>query len=89
MEKLISQEGWTTNHPHPKDVVQKWMPPTKAQVESDPEIIRRVTRQKWSGLALKDFGGKGQGTYKCFITQSNVTNKSNHTVDKHINILSF
>ena len=69
MAKYIGQEGWTSNHPSPEDVVSKWRPANKTQVERDPRIIRMVTRQKWSGLAIRDFGGnKGHGMYKCLVS---------------------
>uniref|UniRef100_A0A8C1S1P8 Si:dkey-23a23.2 n=1 Tax=Cyprinus carpio TaxID=7962 RepID=A0A8C1S1P8_CYPCA len=58
---LIQKEGWTGNCPRPEDVVAKWRPVTRVQVESDPWIITTIQNQKWTGLALKDFGTKGQG----------------------------
>ncbi|XP_067272630.1 uncharacterized protein [Pseudorasbora parva] len=54
--KVIEAEGWTANHPCPEDVIAKWRPLSRAQAQSDPNIIRGVTKQKWSGLAVKDFG---------------------------------
>ncbi|XP_048024140.1 uncharacterized protein LOC125253925 [Megalobrama amblycephala] len=65
--KVIEAEGWTANHPRPEDVIAKWRPLSRAQAQSDPAIIRGVTRQKWSGLAVKDFGGqKGVVATKAF-----------------------
>ncbi|XP_052445043.1 uncharacterized protein LOC127986821 isoform X1 [Carassius gibelio] len=58
---LIEKEGWTGNCPRPEDIVAKWRPITEVQVESDPWIITAIQKQKWTGLALKDFGSKGQG----------------------------
>ncbi|KAK9972714.1 hypothetical protein ABG768_026001 [Culter alburnus] len=58
---LIQKEGWTGNCPRPEDVVAKWRPATRVQVESDPWIITAIQNQKWTGLALKDFGAKGHG----------------------------
>uniref|UniRef100_A0A9J7XMD5 SET domain-containing protein n=1 Tax=Cyprinus carpio carpio TaxID=630221 RepID=A0A9J7XMD5_CYPCA len=58
---LIQKEGWTGNCPRPEDIVAKWRPVTRVQVESDPWIITKIQNQKWTGLALKDFGSKGQG----------------------------
>ncbi|ROJ64732.1 N-lysine methyltransferase KMT5A-A [Anabarilius grahami] len=58
---LIQKEAWTGNCPCPEDVVAKWRPATRVQVESDPWIITTIRNQKWTGLALKDFGTKGQG----------------------------
>lgn len=60
--KMIENEGWKANHPRPEDIVAKWQPAKRVQVESDPGIIGRVTKQRWSALAIKDFGGNiGQG----------------------------
>ncbi|XP_067271185.1 N-lysine methyltransferase KMT5A-like [Pseudorasbora parva] len=56
---LIQKEGWTGNCPRPQDLVAKWRPVTRVHVESDPRIITMVQNQKWTGLALKDFGAKG------------------------------
>ncbi|XP_048021450.1 uncharacterized protein LOC125252307 [Megalobrama amblycephala] len=65
--KVIEAEGWTANHPRPEDVIAKWRPLSRAQAQSDPAIIRGVTSQKWSGLAVKDFGGqKGVVATKAF-----------------------
>ncbi|XDV26249.1 hypothetical protein PO909_030008 [Leuciscus waleckii] len=58
---LIQKEDWTGNCPHPEDIVSKWRPVTRVQVESDPWIITTIRNQKWTGLALKDFGTNGQG----------------------------
>ncbi|KAG1925603.1 N-lysine methyltransferase KMT5A-like [Pimephales promelas] len=65
--KVIDAEGWTANHPRPEDIMAKWRPLSRAQAESDPGIIKGVTRQKWSGLAVKAFGEqKGVVTTKAF-----------------------
>ncbi|KAG1927365.1 nuclear mitotic apparatus protein [Pimephales promelas] len=65
--KVIDAEGWTANHPRPEDIMAKWRPLSRAQAESDPGIIKGVTRQKWSGLAVKDFGEqKGVVATKAF-----------------------
>lgn len=70
--KIIKAEGWTANHPRPEDIIAKWRPLSRAKAQSDPDIIRGVTRQKWSNLAVKDFGGqKGQGMYKCLMSTVN------------------
>ncbi|KAG1925846.1 serine/threonine-protein kinase haspin [Pimephales promelas] len=64
---VIDAEGWTANHPRPEDIMAKWRPLSRAQAESDPGIIKGVTRQKWSGLAVKDFGEqKGVVATKAF-----------------------
>ncbi|XP_039527414.1 uncharacterized protein LOC120479192 [Pimephales promelas] len=65
--KVIDAEGWTANHPRPEDIMAKWRPLSRAQAESDPCIIKGVTRQKWSGLAVKAFGEqKGVVATKAF-----------------------
>ncbi|XP_038558328.1 uncharacterized protein LOC119891072 [Micropterus salmoides] len=59
---LIRKEGWTANCPRPENVVAKWKPVSRVQVETDPWILTTLHSQKWTGLALKDFGGtKGHG----------------------------
>ncbi|XDV25917.1 hypothetical protein PO909_029743, partial [Leuciscus waleckii] len=59
--------GRGANHPRPEDIIAKWRPLSRAQAESDPAIIRGVTRQKWRGLAVKDFGEqKGVVATKAF-----------------------
>ncbi|XP_051948594.1 uncharacterized protein LOC127619683 [Xyrauchen texanus] len=65
--KVIEAEGWTANHPRPEDIMAMWRPLSRAQAASDPAIIKGVTRQKWSGLAVKDFGEqKGVVVTKAF-----------------------
>lgn len=64
---LIEAEGWTANYPRPEDVLAKWRPLTRAQAQSDPTIIKGVTQQKWSGLAVKDFGEQ-KGMYQCLMS---------------------
>ncbi|XP_070409748.1 uncharacterized protein [Nothobranchius furzeri] len=60
--KLIQREGWTANYPQPEDIVGKWKPAPKCQLEEDPRIFKRVVDQKWSGVAITDFEDKrGQG----------------------------
>lgn len=55
------------NYPRPEDVLAKWRPLTRAQAQSDPTIIKGMTQQKWSGLAVKDFGEqKGVVATKAF-----------------------
>ncbi|KAG1925823.1 serine/threonine-protein kinase haspin [Pimephales promelas] len=64
---VIDAEGWTANHPRPEDIMAKWRPLSRAQAESDPGIIKGVTRQKWSGLVVKAFGEqKGVVATKAF-----------------------
>lgn len=65
--KVIEAEGWTANHPRPEDVIAKWRPLSRAQAQSDPAIIRGVTSQKWTGLAVKDFGEQ-KGMHKCLMS---------------------
>ncbi|KAK2863559.1 hypothetical protein Q5P01_003092 [Channa striata] len=60
--EIIGKEGWTANHPRPEDIVANWKPSKKIHIETDQDIMKRITTQKWSGLAVRDFGEKrGQG----------------------------
>nr|XP_055062938.1 uncharacterized protein LOC129445994 [Misgurnus anguillicaudatus] len=61
VSRQIEREGWTSNCPRPEDIVAKWRPASKVQVEMDPWILTSIQNQKWTGLAFKDFGTKGQG----------------------------
>ncbi|CAM4575487.1 unnamed protein product [Leuciscus chuanchicus] len=56
--RLIAQEGWKVNCPKPEDIKRLWTPPSKGAVEDDKFILRCVSEQTWSGLAIKDFGSK-------------------------------
>ncbi|KAL0153860.1 hypothetical protein M9458_050842, partial [Cirrhinus mrigala] len=56
VERLIAQKGWRTNHPSPEDIVRMWKPASKVIVETDDIIIKNVSQQTWTGLAIKDFG---------------------------------
>ena len=65
MARLIEKEGWKANYPKPDDVVQSWRPAPKHAVETDAAILKSVSKQRWKGLALKDFGdNKGLGKEK-------------------------
>lgn len=59
--RLIENEGWKANHPKPGDIRQLWRPAPKLTVESDPDILKSVSKQKWKGLKLKDFVIKCEG----------------------------
>ncbi|XP_017210951.2 uncharacterized protein si:dkey-23a23.2 [Danio rerio] len=60
--KVIGQEGWKGNHPKPEEIVSLWKPALKVTIEKDEIIIKSVSQQSWSGLAIKDFGPvRGQG----------------------------
>lgn len=64
--RLITQEGWKVNCPKPEDIERLWTPPSKADVEDDKFILRCVSEQNWSGMAIKDFGderGFGKKTF--------------------------
>ncbi|XP_051949110.1 uncharacterized protein si:dkey-23a23.2 isoform X2 [Xyrauchen texanus] len=56
--RLIVQEGWKVNCPKPEHIERLWTPPSKGAVEDDKFILRCVSEQNWSGLAIKDFGAK-------------------------------
>lgn len=81
--KVIEAEGWTSNCPCPEHIIAKWRPLSRAQAESDPAIIRGVTRQKWPGLAVKDFGEQ-KGMYKCLMS----TVKSIKKKEEYNNIMN-
>ncbi|XDV33061.1 hypothetical protein PO909_003637 [Leuciscus waleckii] len=54
--RLISAEGWSGNCPRLHEIVEAWKPPSRSRVETNPLIIRHVTEQSWTGIAIKDFG---------------------------------
>lgn len=60
--RLIAQEGWTANYPKPGEIEQLWKPAPKCSIETDDFLIKCVSEQNWTGLAIKDFGAEqGQG----------------------------
>ncbi|KAK2814259.1 hypothetical protein Q5P01_000661 [Channa striata] len=60
--KMVKKQGWTANHPRPEDIVAKWRPPKKCHIETDEKLMKRIRKQKWSWLAIKDYEDKrGQG----------------------------
>ncbi|KAK9516040.1 hypothetical protein VZT92_025299 [Zoarces viviparus] len=62
VSRAIAKEGWQTNHPSADEVVKMWRPASRENVEGDKHVINSVDRQKWKGVAIKDFGGeKGLG----------------------------
>ncbi|XDV26262.1 hypothetical protein PO909_030020 [Leuciscus waleckii] len=56
VSRLIAQEGWRVNCPRPEDIVQLWKPAPNTVLENDDFVIRCVSNQTWTGLAIKDFG---------------------------------
>ncbi|XP_036376492.1 uncharacterized protein LOC118772334 [Megalops cyprinoides] len=59
--RQIEKEGWKANHPTAEEILQMWKPAPKLTIESDEVILKSVSRQKWKGLAIKDFVEKGLG----------------------------
>lgn len=56
--RLITQEGWKANYPKPEEIERLWKPAPKRTIETDEVIIRCVSEQTWTGLAIKDFGAE-------------------------------
>ncbi|KAK7152442.1 hypothetical protein R3I93_010609 [Phoxinus phoxinus] len=54
--RLIAQEGWQGNYPKPEEVVRLWRPAPPDSIEANQVIIKCVSEQAWTGLAVKDFG---------------------------------
>ncbi|XP_029017347.1 uncharacterized protein LOC129602916 [Betta splendens] len=56
--RMIEMEGWTANHPLPQQILEKWQPPKKTDMETDTDLMQRIERQKWSGVAIRYFDDK-------------------------------
>ncbi len=56
--RLIAQEGWKANCPKPEEIERLWKPAPTGSIEADEVIIKCVSEQTWTGLAVKDFGAK-------------------------------
>ncbi|XP_055360600.1 uncharacterized protein LOC114846600 [Betta splendens] len=56
--RMLEMEGWTANHPSAEQILAKWQPPKKTDVETDTDLMNRIERQKWSGLVIKKFDDK-------------------------------
>ncbi|XP_073701792.1 uncharacterized protein [Garra rufa] len=56
VSRLITQEGWKGNCPKPEDIERLWKPASTGTIETDEVIIKCVSEQGWTGLAIKDFG---------------------------------
>jgi hypothetical protein len=53
---------WTTNMPTVESVLQAWLPCQEPSPDAnDHLLISSVVHQKWKGLAIKHFEGKGKG----------------------------
>ncbi|XP_016107834.1 N-lysine methyltransferase SETD8-like [Sinocyclocheilus grahami] len=63
VQRAIAKENaWTTNVPSVDSVQLAWVPCQEpSAAENDPVIIASVVQQKWEGLAIKSFEGKGKG----------------------------
>ncbi|XP_055359359.1 uncharacterized protein LOC114844249 [Betta splendens] len=61
IQSALDKESWTTNRPLVHDVLKAWVPPER-QLKDTWSILTSVMKQKWKGLAIKDFGmPKGKG----------------------------
>ncbi|XP_016096957.1 uncharacterized protein [Sinocyclocheilus grahami] len=59
---IAKENAWTTNVPSVDGVLLAWVPfQEPSAAENDPVIIASVVQQKWKGLAIKSFEGKGKG----------------------------
>ncbi|KAL0152224.1 hypothetical protein M9458_051947, partial [Cirrhinus mrigala] len=56
--RLIAQEGWKANYPKPEEIEWVWKPAPTGTIEADEVIIKCVSEQGWTGLAIKDFGAE-------------------------------
>ncbi len=62
VQRAIAKETtWTNNVPSVDSVLLVWVPQEPPSVENDPLLIASVVHQKWKGLAIKHFEGKGKG----------------------------
>ncbi|KAL0185435.1 hypothetical protein M9458_021132, partial [Cirrhinus mrigala] len=51
-----AKEGWKANYPKPEEIERLWKPAPTGTIETDEVIIKCVSEQTWTGLAIKDFG---------------------------------
>lgn len=56
MARLVAKEGWKSNYPNPEEIESLWKPAPPHSIEADQVIIKCVSEQAWTGLAVKDFG---------------------------------
>lgn len=72
MARLIAQEGWKANYPKPEEIERLWKPAPSGTVETNEVIIKCVSEQTWTGLAIKDFGVE-EGLGKILLPMGEVT----------------
>ncbi|CAM4652612.1 unnamed protein product [Leuciscus chuanchicus] len=59
---IAKETTWTTNVPTVDSVLLSWLPCQEpSPVPNDHLLISSVVHQKWKGLAIKHFEGKGKG----------------------------
>ncbi|KAK2907361.1 hypothetical protein Q8A67_006346 [Cirrhinus molitorella] len=56
--RLIAKEAWKANYPKPEEIERLWKPAPTGTIETDEVIIKCVSEQTWTGLAIKDFGAE-------------------------------
>ncbi|XP_078791542.1 uncharacterized protein LOC144986865 isoform X2 [Oryzias latipes] len=64
VQRIIEKEQWHSNCPSAKSIIEKWQPPKKEGVESNPKMKRLVETQKWKYLVVVEpspKAGKGKG----------------------------
>ncbi|XP_016348542.1 uncharacterized protein LOC107693605 [Sinocyclocheilus anshuiensis] len=73
VQRAIAKETrWTTNVPSMGSVLLAWVPCQEpSPVANDPLLIASVVHQKWKGLAIKHFEGKGKGVIATMEFQRN------------------
>ncbi|KAL0150373.1 hypothetical protein M9458_054190 [Cirrhinus mrigala] len=73
VQRAIAKEtAWTTNVPTVDSVLLAWVPCQEPSLDTnDPLLIASVIHQKWKGLAVKHFEGKGKGVIATMIFKKN------------------
>lgn len=69
IKTMIEKENWHSNCPSAKAIMEKWRPPRKEEVETNPHLMKLVNSQKWKYLAVVDPSpkageGKGESSFK-------------------------
>ncbi|KAF4103762.1 N-lysine methyltransferase KMT5A-B-like isoform X1 [Onychostoma macrolepis] len=69
---MAKETTWTNNVPSVDSVLLAWVPCQEpSPVANDPLLIASVVHQKWKGLAIKHFEGKGKGVIATMKFQKN------------------
>lgn len=69
---MAKETTWTSNVPSVDNVLLAWVPCQEpSPVANHPLLIASVVHQKWKGLAIKHFEGKGKGVIATMKFQKN------------------